>query len=90
MTAAPSRRRRHQRSPAATAEEAIERHLDTNLRAPDTRRFSRTLLGVFELGGAMGVLHWATARSVAGVIHIDPTQNTGGSIPTTLPVAFFT
>ena len=64
MTAAPSR-------PKTTApqdsDEAIQRHVRSNLKSWMRRRFTATIAGIYELGGANGVVSWARARLRQGI-----------------------
>ena len=49
------------RKPAMSSEEAVTRHLKFN-RAGKTKRFTATIAGIYELGGADGVVQWAYKR----------------------------
>ena len=60
MTIAPAKRDQYCRP--INADEAIQAHLRGRKGAKITRRFSFTISAIYDLGGAIGLLHWAAAR----------------------------
>lgn len=50
------------KGPPKNAPEAVQRHINARIRVRRERRFTSTIAAIHQVGGAWGVIDWATAR----------------------------
>ena len=50
------------KGPPKNAPEAVQRHINARIKVSRERRFTSTIAAINQVGGAWGVIDWATAR----------------------------